>query len=159
MVNINEFTDIKIELRVLNTGKHLSNDIYIHHSVILHLPSIIQKYESLARQIFDENYQSKLNQNLQFTLIKFNLNEPKISYFDYIFCPDFDTNPHPRWQMMMQIGLQDLRVRYKEYDSDYAPVVHCKERLVMKDYPLYKKFAKFSQQEEDWGLLDNWSDI
>ncbi|WP_255447813.1 hypothetical protein [Picosynechococcus sp. PCC 11901] len=62
-----------------------------------------------------------------------------------------------RWRC--RLGLQDLKVRYKEYDPDFAPVVQRKDRLVGQDYPRYEKFAKLSQQEEDWGLLENWSEI
>jgi len=31
--------------------------------------------------------------------------------------------------------------------------------LVTEDYPLHSKFARLSQQEEKWGLLDNPSTI
>ena len=122
--------------------------LIVHVSALANLDPLLRLYEGCASRTVGrlENV----------TLVRFYLHEPKIAY---IFCPDFDTNPHPRWQMMMQIGLQDLRVRYKEYDQDYAPVVHCKERLVMTEYPLAEKFAKLSQQEKDWGLLDNWSEI
>lgn len=122
--------------------------LLVHISALDALEPLLRLYEGCASRTVGrlENV----------TLVRFYLHEPKIAY---IFCPDFDTNPHPRWQMMMQIGLQDLQVRYKEYDPDYAPVVHRKDRLVMKEYPLFDKFAKLSQQEEDWGLLDNWSEI
>jgi DNA phosphorothioation-associated putative methyltransferase len=122
--------------------------LVVHISALANLDPLLRLYEGCASRTVGrlENV----------TLVRFYLHEPKIAY---IFCPDFDTNPHPRWQMMMQIGLQDLRVRYKEYDPDYAPVVHRKERLVMTEYPLAEKFAKLSQQEEDWGLLNNWSEI
>ncbi|AGF53453.1 sll5026 (plasmid) [Synechocystis sp. PCC 6803] len=122
--------------------------LLVHISALEALDPLLRLYEGCASRTVGrlENV----------TLVRFYLHEPKIAY---IFCSDFDTNPHPRWQTMMQISLQDLRVRYKEYDPDYAPVVHCKERLVMTDYPLCKKFAKLSQQEEDWGLLENWSEI
>ncbi|MBE9203465.1 DNA phosphorothioation-associated putative methyltransferase [Synechocystis salina LEGE 06099] len=151
MVNINEFTDIKIELRGLNIGKHLSNDIYIHHSIILHLPSIIRKYESLARQILDENYQSKLNQNLQFTLIKFNLNEPKISYLDY---PNFDLDAHPALRQSTQVNLELNNCQVRHY-GDNPPILHRKETFVCADYPLYQTFAELTQAEEKLGLLAN----
>jgi DNA phosphorothioation-associated putative methyltransferase len=122
--------------------------LVVHISALDALDPLLRLYEGCASRTVGrlENV----------TLVRFYLHEPKIAY---IFCPDFDTNPHPRWQMMMQIGLQDLQVRYKEYDPDYAPVVHCKDRLVMTEYPLYGKFAKLSQQEADWGILDNWSEI
>ncbi|MBE9195297.1 DNA phosphorothioation-associated putative methyltransferase [Synechocystis sp. LEGE 06083] len=151
MTNINEFVNIKIELRDLNIGKRLPNDIYIHHSTILHLPSTIQQYESLARQIFDENYQSKLNQNLQFTLIKFNLNEPKISYLDY---PNFDLDAHPALQQSTQINLELNNCEVRHYGEN-PPILHRKETFVCADYPLYETFVALTQAEEKLGLLAN----
>jgi DNA phosphorothioation-associated putative methyltransferase len=84
-------------------------------------------------------------------VIKFHFRKPKISYLVY---PDFDADPHPVLHTSMQIDLRDLRVNYRDYDpNDNPPVLHQKELLVMSDYPLYKKFAKLTRQEEDWGLL------
>ena len=39
------------------------------------------------------------------------------------------------------------------------PVLHQKDTLVTCDYPHYAKFAKLSDREQDWGLLDNWQEI
>ncbi|MBV5262198.1 DNA phosphorothioation-associated putative methyltransferase [Synechococcus moorigangaii CMS01] len=122
--------------------------LLVHISALEQLDPLLRLYEGCASRTVGrlENV----------TLVRFYLHEPKIAY---ISCDDFDNDPHPRWQMAMQIGLQDLKVRYKEYDPDFAPVVQRKDRLVGQDYPLYEKFAKLSQQEADWGLLDNWSEI
>ncbi|MGB2925427.1 MAG: DNA phosphorothioation-associated putative methyltransferase [Limnothrix sp.] len=122
--------------------------LVVHVSALEQLDPILRLYEGCASRTVGrlENV----------TLVRFYLHEPKIAY---ISCADFDRDPHPCWQMAMQIGLQNLKVRYKEYDSDFAPVVQRKDRLVAQDYPLSEKFARRSQQEEDWGLLENWSDI
>jgi DNA phosphorothioation-associated putative methyltransferase len=122
--------------------------LVVHISALEKLDPLLRLYEGCASRTVGrlENV----------SLVRFYLHEPKIVY---ISCADFDTDPHPRWQMAMQISLQDLKVRYKEYDPDFAPVVHRKERLVPPDYAAYEKFAKLSQQEADWGLLENWSDI
>jgi hypothetical protein len=55
----------------------------------------------------------------------------------------------------MAIALRDLHVRYRDYDLDNPPLLHQKDQLVMEDYPGYEKFAKLSQQEHKWGLLDD----
>jgi len=55
----------------------------------------------------------------------------------------------------MAIGLQDLDVRYRDYDPDNPPLLHQKDQTVLPDYPDYEKFAKLSQQERNWGLLDD----
>ncbi|MGK7901045.1 MAG: DNA phosphorothioation-associated putative methyltransferase [Hormoscilla sp.] len=91
------------------------------------------------------------------TVIKFHTNIPKISY---LFYPDFDTDPHPILQTCMQIDLRDLSVNYKDYDRVRNPaILHQKDQLVGPDYPNYEKFARLSQQEADWGLLDDLSAI
>jgi DNA phosphorothioation-associated putative methyltransferase len=60
----------------------------------------------------------------------------------------------------MQIDLRDLYVYYRDYDSADNPLLlHQKDLLVMSDYPYYEKFAKLTQQEKDWGLLDNLGQI
>ncbi|BAW97982.1 hypothetical protein NIES970_29450 (plasmid) [[Synechococcus] sp. NIES-970] len=122
--------------------------LLVHISALEQLDPLLRLYEGCASRTVGrlENV----------TLVRFYLHEPKIAY---ISCDDFDKDPHPQWRMAMQISLQDLKVRYKEYDPDFAPVIQRKDRLVSQDYPLYEKFAKLSQQEEDWGLLDNWSEI
>lgn len=87
------------------------------------------------------------------TVIKFHTNIPKISY---LFYPDFDTDPHPILQTCMQIDLRDLSVHYQDYDRvRNPPILHQKDQLVGSDYPNYEKFARLSQQEADWGLLDD----
>ena len=60
----------------------------------------------------------------------------------------------------MQVSLQGLNVRYRDYDpNDNPPLLHQKEQLVKSDYPSHGKFLKLSWQEESWGLLDNMSAI
>lgn len=91
------------------------------------------------------------------TLIKFHTTKPKISYLVY---PDFNSAPHPALQTSMQIDLRDLHVTYRDYDTvDNPPILHRKETFIAPDYPLYAKFAKLTQQEEAWGLLDNSNSI
>jgi DNA phosphorothioation-associated putative methyltransferase len=56
----------------------------------------------------------------------------------------------------MQIDLRDLKVTYRDYDSsDNPPILHRKETFVGPSYPLFEKFTKLTQQEEEWGLLDS----
>jgi DNA phosphorothioation-associated putative methyltransferase len=83
------------------------------------------------------------------TLIKFHTSKPKISY---LFYPEFDTEPYPSLHTSMQIDLRDLIVTYRDYDSsDNPPILHRKETFVGPNYPLFEKFTKLTQQEEEWG--------
>ena len=44
-------------------------------------------------------------------------------------------------------------------DRPNPPVLHRKETFVDLDYPFRGKFQKLSQQEGEWGLLDNPKEI
>jgi len=126
-------------------GKKLSNSLLIHISTTVALAPLLRLYEGCASRT--------IGRLEEVTLIKFHTKSPKISY---LFYPDFDTDPHPTLHTSMQIDLRDLHVSYRDYElDDDPPVLHHKEALVTRDYPLYQKFAKLSRQEADWGLLDN----
>ncbi len=56
----------------------------------------------------------------------------------------------------MQVSLSDLHGCYSDGDpEDNLLLLHQKEQRVMPDYPSYEKFAKLSQQERNWSLLDD----
>lgn len=130
-------------------GKKLSNSLWVHVSALDALDPLLRLYEGCASRTIGRPEEA--------TLVKFHTRKPKISY---LFYPDFDRDPHPCLRTSMQIDLQDLHVSYRDYDpDDNPPVLHQKELLVQPDYPLYEKFAKLSQQEADWGLLDDLSKI
>lgn len=125
-------------------GKRLPNALYVHVSALEALNPQLRLYEGCASRTI-----GRLDGA---TLIKFQTNQPKISY---LFYPDFDTDPHPALHTSMQIDLRDLQVIYRDYDaSENPPILHRKETFVTPDYPLYEKFAKLTRQEEQWGLLD-----
>lgn len=130
-------------------GKLLPKALYVHVSALESLNPLLRLYEGCASRTIGRMDGA--------TLIKFNTNLPKISY---LFYPDFDTDPHPTLHTSMQIDLRDLQVTYRDYDlSENPPILHRKETFVTSDYPFYERFAKLTQQEEKWGLLDNTSTI
>lgn len=126
-------------------GKRTDTALYVHESALETLDPLLRIYEGCASRT--------IGRLEGVTAIKFHTDKPKISY---LFYPDFDADPHPALQTMMQVDLRDLDVRYFDYDiDDNPPLLHCKHKLVSSDYPNYDKFAKLSRQEENWGLLDN----
>ncbi|NER27677.1 MAG: DNA phosphorothioation-associated putative methyltransferase [Symploca sp. SIO1C4] len=131
--------------RQSDIGKLLPNALYVHVSAIEVLNPLLRLYEGCASRTI-----GRLDGA---TLVKFHINQPKISY---LFYPDFDTDPHPALHTSMQIDLRDLQVTYRDYDtSSNPPVLHRKETFVTPDYPLYEKFSKLTRQEENWGLLED----
>lgn len=65
-------------------GKKLPTALYVRRSAIASLAPQLQECDRQARLL--------LPKSIQFTIIKFNYEQPKISY---LFYPEFDTDPHP----------------------------------------------------------------
>ncbi len=143
-------TDVIAErCRQSAVGQQRANSLWVHTSALDQLSPLLRLYEGCASRTIGRPKEA--------TVVKFHTGKPKISY---LFFPAFDTEPHPALQTSMQIGLKDLYVRYRDYNpEDTPPLLHQKDQLVMSDYPGYEKFAKLSQQEQSWGLLDNISTI
>lgn len=130
-------------------GKKLKNSLLVHVSALESLDPLLRLYEGCASRTIGRLEDANI--------IKFECRKPKISYLVY---PDFDTEAHPILHTSMEIDLQSLQVSYRDYEGDdNPPILHQKDALVTPDYPLYEKFAKLSQAETDWGLLDNFSTI
>jgi DNA phosphorothioation-associated putative methyltransferase len=126
-------------------GRLDEHALYVHISALDALDPMLRLYEGCASRTIGRMDGA--------TLIKFHLHKPKITY---LFYPDFDIDPHPKLHTSMQIDLRDLHVRYRNYtNSNNPPVLHRKDAYVTADYPLYEKFAKLTQQQKNWGLLDN----
>jgi DNA phosphorothioation-associated putative methyltransferase len=125
-------------------GKHLPNALYVHVTALDALDAQLQEYENLGRQIAGEMEPP--------TLIKFHLDQAKISYLYY---PDFDQDPHPCLHASLQVDFAQEKAVYRDYrNSENPPILHRKETFVMPDYPQYEKFAQLTRQEEEWGLLN-----
>jgi DNA phosphorothioation-associated putative methyltransferase len=136
-----------IEERCKNSpiGQKRPNSLWVHVSVIDALDPLLRLYEGCASRTIGRPQEANV--------VKFHFRKPKISYLVF---PDFDSDPHPALHTSMQVRLRDLYVHYQDYDpTDNPPLLHQKNLLVTPDYPTYEKFAKLTQQEEDWGLLDN----
>ncbi|MBF2058106.1 MAG: DNA phosphorothioation-associated putative methyltransferase [Cyanobacterium sp. T60_A2020_053] len=142
---INEFAQIIPLISHSKVGKKLPNHLYIHTSALPALHEDIQKFEQKVRQHF------KLKND--FTLVKFNLQEAKLSYLYY---PEFDINPHPSISKSILVNLSENTIKTYEYNQSENPaILHRKETFVTSDYPHYQKFAYLTNIEEKIGLLDN----
>jgi len=141
----NKFPQIVKLAKKSSIGKHLPNYLYVHISALSYLDEVLQKYELRARKI--------VNNIDDFTLIKFNLQEPKLSY---LFYPDFDKTPHPSIEKSILVNVQDSTNKIYDYRKAENPaILHRKETFVTVNYPNYELFAHLTQLEESLGLLDN----
>lgn len=126
-------------------GQRSPRGLTVHISAFNQLDPILRLYEGCASHTIGRMDDT--------TLIQIHTQRPKISYF---YCPNFDQEGHPIIKTIMQIDLQDLRVRRYEYELFENPfILHKKEELVTPDYPNYDRFCRLTQQEQKWGLLDN----
>ncbi|MBL1210197.1 DNA phosphorothioation-associated putative methyltransferase [Geminocystis sp. GBBB08] len=142
---INNFEQIINIARKSIIGKHLPNNLYVHIYALIYLDNILQEYEKEARKL--------VNNIDNFTLVKFNLEEPKISYLYY---PDFDNNPHPPLNKRILVNLVDNTSKIINYIStNNTTILHKKETFVHPDYPFFDKFKYLTNIEEKLGLLDN----
>jgi DNA phosphorothioation-associated putative methyltransferase len=124
-------------------GKKLPNALYVHVSTISSLAAQLQECDRQARLL--------LPKEIKFTLIKFNYEQPKISY---LFYPDFDTDPHPALHCSIQVDLQTQIFQQRDYhNSPNPPILHRKETFVNSDYPNYQLFSQLTKQEEAIGLF------
>jgi DNA phosphorothioation-associated putative methyltransferase len=125
-------------------GQQRPNSLWVHVSALDQLDPLLRLYEGCASRTIGRPEEA--------TAVKFHVQKPQITY---LFYPGFDQEPHPALHTSMAIGLRDLHVRYRDYDQDNPPLLQQKDQLVTEDYPGYAKFAKLSQQERKWGLLED----
>jgi len=125
-------------------GQQRPNSLWVHVSAIDQLDPLLRLYEGCASRTIGRPETA--------TAVKFHVQKPQITY---LFYPGFDQEPHPALHTSMSIGLRDLHVRYRDYDLDNPPLLHQKDQLITEDYPGYAKFAKLSQQERKWSLLED----
>jgi DNA phosphorothioation-associated putative methyltransferase len=125
-------------------GQQRPNSLWVHVSALDQLDPLLRLYEGCASRTIGRPEEA--------TVVKFHVQKPQITYLEF---PNFDKEPHPALKTSMVISLRDLHVRYRDYDSDNPPLLHQKDQTLAPDYPDYAKFAKLSQQEQKWGLLDD----
>ncbi|PSN10144.1 DNA phosphorothioation-associated methyltransferase [filamentous cyanobacterium CCT1] len=125
-------------------GQQRPNSLWVHVSALDQLDPLLRLYEGCASRTIGRPEEA--------TVVKFHVQKPQITYLAF---PQFDKDPHPALKTSMAIALQDLHVRYRDYDPDNPPLLHQKDQTLATDYPAYAKFTKLSQQEQKWGLLED----
>jgi DNA phosphorothioation-associated putative methyltransferase len=132
-----------------SVGKLTPTALYLHTSARSYLPPLLRVYEGCARTYIGSVEAANI--------IKLHRRIPQVSYLAY---PDFERDPHPSLYASLVVPLQTFRIRYLEYtDSPNPPILHRKEEFLQLDHPLKVKFAKFSRQEESYGLYEKTSSI
>ncbi len=124
-------------------GKKTRAALYVHRSALAKLPILLKVYEGCARRYYGDVEDANI--------IKLNRLIPKISYLEY---PDFDKKGHPTLARSHSVALRSFDTRVRDFrNSANPPVLHRKELLVEKSYPLYRLFRQLSEAEARAGLL------
>jgi DNA phosphorothioation-associated putative methyltransferase len=130
-------------------GKLLPDDLYVHRSALDMLEPLLRIYEGCGRAYLGEVEGANI--------IKIHRRSGKLSYLVY---PDFETDPHPALLRSIRLCLRSRRLDGRDYAaSANPPILHRKETFLTPDHPLHEKFARFTRQEEERGLLTDTATI
>ena len=128
-----------------SVGKLLPDALYVHHTAVDRLPSVLRVYEGCGRQLAGSVD--------RLTLVKLFRRRARVSYLAY---EDFDSVAHPALQTSTIADLERLDLQFRDYTrSSNPPVLHRKELFVADDYPRRPTFARLTSREERLGLLDS----
>lgn len=162
-----DFSTIVDKCQNSKIGKLLPTALYVHTQALFALDPILQQYEHLAKAVWLHHYETRIaveeidelvgvgkNRELDgATLVKFSIEQPKISYLFYL---NFDRDPHPKLQKSIIVNLETEQVSQRDYyQSENPPILHRKETFVTPEYPYYQEFAQLTREEIALGLLDN----
>jgi DNA phosphorothioation-associated putative methyltransferase len=124
-------------------GQQRPNSLWVHVSALDQLDPLLRLYEGCASRTIGRPEEA--------TAVKFHVQKPQITY---LFYPALTRNPTrlctPAWRSACRICTSAIATTTRQpapappKRPDGAP-----------DYPGYAKFAKLSQQERKWGLLDD----
>jgi DNA phosphorothioation-associated putative methyltransferase len=130
-------------------GKLLPDDLYVHRDAVEALEPILRIYEGCGRAYLGEVEGANV--------IKIHRRTGKLSYLVY---PDFDTDPHPALLRCVKLNLRSRQLEGYDYATSVnPPVLHRKETFLHPSDERYDKFARLTAQEENHGLLDDFSGI
>lgn len=135
-------------------GLQCKHSLWIHCDLLESLEALLRLYEGCGARTFGRPEGA--------TIVRLHWKQAAITYYTP---ENFDRDPHPILLNAMKIDLKSARVYYQEYDrpsplmetsrAANPPILVCKDRLVSPDYPHYNKFAKLTQQEYQWGILED----
>jgi DNA phosphorothioation-associated putative methyltransferase len=130
-------------------GKLLPDDLYVHRSALDHLEPLLRIYEGCGRAYLGEVEGANI--------IKIHRRSGKLSYLIY---PEFEDDPHPALLRSVRVNLRSRQIDCNDYtQSANPPILHRKDSFLGPDHPLRAKFALLTAREENYGLLDDASEI
>ena len=130
-------------------GRLTSNALYVHRSAISSLDPILRVFEGCARAYLGDIEDANV--------IKLHRFSSKVSY---LVCPKFDSHPHPPVRRTIKLSLRNLFLQCIDHSENKNPLLlDRKERMIEPDHPWHSRFARFSGQEMQHGLLEEGQDM
>ncbi len=127
--------------RLSKVGKLLPDSLYVHLSAISLLHPKLQSIINLAWSLAFENEAA--------TLVKVSKVSSCVSFLYY---DDFDTDPHPPLLKSICVDYDTSKVKVMDFSKrSNRPILHRKETMVDKSYPLYNEFCSITIAEEAKG--------
>jgi len=125
------------EIKALPFGKHVGNNLYILWPDLKEESPILSSIIEPVGQFKDT------------TLIKFFLDQFKISFLDY---PDFFDDPHPALHYSETVNLSTGKRRNIDYTKQSnPPILHRKETMISPNRPEYVRWLELTKQLEKAG--------
>lgn len=130
-------------------GRLTSNALYVHRSAVSSLEPILRVFEGCANAYIGEVEDANI--------VKLHRFSGKVSY---LACPKFDQHPHPPVRRTIKLSLRNRFIQCIDHSENKNPLLlDRKERMVESDHPWFERFARFSMQEAQHGLLDDDQDM
>ena len=130
-------------------GRLTSNALYLHRSTIASLEPVLRVFEGCAKTYLGDVDDANI--------VKLHRFSGKVSY---LACPRFESHPHPPIERTIKLSLRNLFLQCIDHANSKNPLLlDQKERMVENDHPWFDRFARFSGQESQHGLLDDLDDL
>ena len=129
-------------------GRLTSNALYLHRSAVGTLDPVLRVFEGCARAYLGDVDVANV--------VKLHRFSGKVSY---LAVPKFDELPHPPVRRTIKLSLRNLWLQCIDHTENKNPLLlDQKERMVEADHPWRARFARFTIQEAQHGLLDELDD-
>jgi len=130
-------------------GRLTSNALYLHRSAISSLKPILRVFEGCAKAYLGDVDDANV--------VKLHRFSGKVSY---LACPRFETHPHPPVRRTIKLSLRNLFLQCIDHSENKNPLLlDQKEKMIESDHPWRERFARFSAQEHQHGLLNGMEDM
>lgn len=130
-------------------GRLTSNALYLHRSAVETLEPVLRVFEGCARAYLGDVDDANV--------VKLHRFSGKVSY---LAVPKFDELPHPPVRRTIKLSLRNLWLQCIDHTENKNPLLlDQKERMVEADHPWRTRFARFTIQEAQHGLLEELDDM